>query len=160
MKDSNHNLKQEFWDRLEDITAGMLSAPGAPARPMAHIVRDGDEGVFWFITANGTDIAEAATGGASATHVVACPKGQLFANISGAMSVVTDKQVLDDIWSPMAAAWFEDGRQDDDICLIKFTPASADVWLTDGGGKFLYEVAKANLTDDTPDVGQSGTITF
>ncbi|MEM8579441.1 MAG: pyridoxamine 5'-phosphate oxidase family protein [Pseudomonadota bacterium] len=160
MKDHHHELKDEFWDRLEDISAGMLSTLAAPARPMAHIVRDDDEGLLWFITAKGTDIAEAAAQGSAATHMVACPKGKLFATVEGTLSGVDDAKVLDDIWSPTAAAWFEDGREDEAICLVKFTPRTAEVWLTDGSAKFLYEVAKANLTDGTPDVGAHGTLTF
>jgi len=160
MKDHHHDLHEEFWDRLEDITAGMLSTPAAPARPKAHIVRNDDEGLMWFITDKDTDIAKAAATGSQATHVIACPKGKLFATIQGTITAVQDSKVLDDIWSPLAAAWFEEGRSDDDIRLIKFAPTTAEVWLTDGGAKFLYEIAKSNLTGDRSDVGEHGTLTF
>ena len=40
------------------------------------------------------------------------------------------------------------------------TPKDAEVWSGDGGVSFLYEIAKANMTGDTPDVGEHGHVTF
>lgn len=149
----------DFWTRTAKITAGMLSAAGAPPRPMAHQLRDGDE-ALWFITDKNTDIAAAAREGARAQHILACAHGQLYAAIDGALSVETREDVLDDVWSPMAAVWFDDGREDDDICLVRFSPAQAEIWTTDGKAKSLYEFAKAGVTDDTPDMGDHAVLTF
>ena len=152
-------MKDTFWDRLDDITAGMLSAPDAPPRPMAHTAKRDDK-TLWFITADGTDIAKAAQGGAEGHYTLACGHGQLYATIRGKLSVVDDPAKLDEIWSPMAAAWFEDGREDDDICLVAFRPSEAEVWETDGKAKALFEMARANMTDDTPELGKHGHLTF
>ena len=153
------NLKDTFWDRLDDITAGMLSAPSAPPRPMAHIAKRKDD-MLWFITAKGTDIAQAAETGAPGQYTLASSHGQLYAAIEGTLKVVNDPEKLDEIWSPMAAAWFEDGRHDDKVCLVGFSPVKAEVWETDGTAKTLFEMARANLTEDTPDLGKHGHLTF
>ena len=153
------DLATEFWDRAGKITAGMLSATGAPPRPMAHQLRKGDK-ALWFITAKGTDIADAATEGARAQHIIACAHGQLYAAVDGTLSVETSKTVLDDVWSPMAAAWFDNGRDDKDVCLVRFTPSQAEVWTTDGGAKALFEMEKSALSDDQPDLGHHGQVRF
>jgi len=153
------DLSQDFWDRADDITAGMLSADGAAPRPMAHQVRS-DERAFYFITAKGTDIADAAQNGSAAQHIIACAHGQLYAAINGTLHVETSRDKLNDIWSPIAAVWFDDGREDEDICLVRFTPKDADVWTTDGTAKTLYEFGKAALTDDLPDVGDHAKLHF
>lgn len=153
------SMTKEFWDRASNVTAGMLSGDGMTPRPMAHNLRKGDS-ALWFITAKQTDVARAAAKGAKAQHILACSHGKIYAAIDGTLSVETSEEILDDVWSPMAAAWFEDGREDDDVCLVRFTPTQAEVWATDGGPKALYEFAKATLGDDTPDMGEHAVIRF
>ena len=60
----------------------------------------------------------------------------------------------------MAAVWFDEGRQDDDIVLVSMRPKKAAVWATDGDAKSLFEFARASISNDTPDVGEHGTVTF
>lgn len=156
---SPDHLREEFWDRIEDVRAGMLSTPSISARPMSHSLREKD-GMIWFITAHGTDVADAAKGSSQATYIVASSSAKIYATINGTMSVETDRDILNDVWSPIAAAWFEDGKDDPDICLVGFKPVRADIWATDGGARFLYEVAKGNLTGKKPDMGDHGTVTF
>ncbi|WP_166434028.1 pyridoxamine 5'-phosphate oxidase family protein [Roseovarius spongiae] len=153
------DLATEFWKRAGKVTAGMLSASGAPPRPMAHQTRDGDQ-ALWFITANGTDIADAAAEGARAQHIIACGHGHLYAAIDGTLSVEHSKPVLDDIWSPLAAAWFDEGREDRDVCLVRFTPSQAEVWTTDGAAKTLFEMTRASVANERPDVGAHGHLRF
>lgn len=152
-------MKDTFWDRLGDITAGMLSAPTAPPRPMAHVAKREDN-MLWFITAKGTDIAQAAEKEVQAHYTLASSQGQLYAAVEGKLTLVNDAKKLDEIWSPMAAAWFEEGRDDDKICLVGFEPKKAEVWETDGKAKALFEMARANMTEDTPNLGKHGHLTF
>jgi general stress protein 26 len=114
-------LKKEFWDRLEDIRAGMLSADGAPAVPMSHY-SDDDGGPIWFITAKGTDLAKTATLPTPSQYIVCCPHESLYARIDGTLTAVTDAETLDEIWNGIASTWFEDGKQDEDVQLLRFDP--------------------------------------
>jgi general stress protein 26 len=152
-------LKEEFWDRIEDIRTGMLGTDSARAVPMTHYV-DKDANVLWFITANGTDLSKAAHTGASAEYVVISNDEHLYARIDGKVQAVTDPAKLDELWSAVAGAWFEDGRQDDDVQLVRFDLSQAEVWATGGSLSFLYEIAKAQITDEKPDMGQHGTVRF
>lgn len=153
-------LATTFWNRIEDIRAGMLSTSDAPARPMAHKAQP-DDATLWFITADGTDIAKAARAGQDATYILASQHAKLYATVAGALRVETDQAKLDEIWSPMAAMWFDDGKRDDDVCLVQMRLSHAEVWETDGAAKALYEAARANLSGDSrPDLGEHGTIRF
>ena len=153
-------LKNEFWDRIEKAGPGMLSAGDAQAVPMTH--QSGrDEGALWFITARDTALATAAKGGAQSQYLVASDSANLYARIDGALRTVTDKAKLDELWSAFAAAWFEDGKHDPDVQLIRFEPARAEVWASDGTASFLYEVARANVDGSKiTDAGQHGHVTF
>lgn len=155
------NLKKEFLDRLEDTRVGMLSAGAARAVPMSHYFDDDDpKSTLWFITAKQTDLSIAAGSGTPGTFIVSSTDEALHARIEGTLSVSHDTEQLDKIWNKIAQAWFEGGQQDPDIQLLRFDPSEAEVWLTGGSMKFLYEIAKAHLTDSRPDMGDHAVITF
>ncbi|KGM48553.1 pyridoxamine 5'-phosphate oxidase family protein [Pseudooceanicola atlanticus] len=158
MKDFATKLTDTFWDRIGDARAGMLDVSGR-AIPMSPYA-DRENGVIWFITADGSDAAHTARGAGRVRYLIGDSAAKIYADIEGSLTVADNPDKLDELWSPVASAWFEDGREDDDVRLLAFRPATAEVWATDGAAGFLYEVTKANLTDDTPDAGDHGKITF
>jgi len=153
------DLKEMFWDRMDDVQAGLLAADGERPVPMAPKT-DADEGAIWFITAAGSAADRASKSGGEASFHVADPKAKIFANVFGKVDEQTNEAKLDELWDKMAAAWFPKGRQDQAVRLVKFTPHDAEVWASDGTATYLYEVAKANITDTIPDVGEHGRVTF
>lgn len=153
--------RETFWKRLEGINAGMLGcAPDWRLVPMSHYP-DPEQGALWFITAQGTDLVEAvAKGPQKAVHVVSEGGDQLYARAEGMLELSNDRAKLDEIWNAVASSWFEEGKQDDDVRLLKLTLAEAEVWATTGGLGFLYEVAKSKVTGAQPDMGDHFTISF
>ncbi len=156
--------KQEFWDRLGDVQAGMLGTVGnGRLVAMSPNLRDGGkDGRIWFITAQGTDLVVDVTGGQKdARFVVADAKSGLYADIRGSIALSNDRATLDEIWGPVAAAWFEDGKEDPDLRLLCLTPRHAEVSAsTTSAVKFFYDIAKANLTGAKPDEGWHASLTF
>lgn len=153
--------RETFWKRLDDVNAGMLGCdPDWRLVPMPHYA-DPDEDALWFITAEGTDLAEAVSGGAKkAVHVVSSQGGKLYARIEGELSLSDDREKLDEIWNAVASSWFEDGKQDDDVRLLRLSLSAAEVWSTDGGLGFMYQIAKSKLTGAKPDMGEHFEISF
>lgn len=156
---SDQDLKSTFWDRITDVNVGMLSATGTDPRPMAHHARR-DDGALWFLTPAQTDIGEDAAAGKSARYEIASGDAKLYAVVDGTLSIEADRAKLDEIWSPMDAAWFEDGKADPDVRLVRFTPKSAEIWANDGSAKTFYEIAKSAMTDDVAKPGGHGKISF
>ncbi|UWQ95136.1 pyridoxamine 5'-phosphate oxidase family protein [Rhodobacteraceae bacterium M385] len=157
------DLKHEFWDRIEDVRSGMLGIKGEGRLvPMSPKADDDIPGALWFITAKGTELARAVAAGPRDAQFVVADDGEgLYADLDGKLEHSTDREALDEAWSFVADAWFEGGKHDAAVCLLKFTPSEGEVSVTEGGGaKFLYEIAKAHLTDETPDMGEQGTVTF
>jgi general stress protein 26 len=157
------DLKHEFWDRLDNVRSGMLGIKGQGRLvPMSPQTDDDVPGAIWFITAKGTELARGVASGPQPAQFVISDDGEgLYADIDGILSHSSDREALDEVWSFVADAWFEGGQHDPDVALLKFVPSSAEVSITDGGGaKFLYEIAKAHLTDDKPDMGEQGSVTF
>ncbi len=153
--------RDTFWTRLADVNAGMLGCePDWRLVPMSHYA-DQDAGALWFITAQGTELVESvANGPRKATHAVADADKKLYARIEGRLQLSDDADKLDEIWNAVASSWFEDGKRDDDLRLLKFQITSAEVWVTTGGLGFLYETAKARLTNAKPDMGEHFTVRF
>ena len=153
--------RDTFWKRLDGINAGMLGcAPDWRWVPMSHYA-DRDQSVLWFITADGTDLVKAVEGGPQqAVHVVSEGGDKLYARMEGTLELSNDKAKLDDIWNAVASSWFEDGKQDEDVRLLKLKLSTAEVWATTGGLGFLYEVAKSKVTGAKPDMGDQYEIAF
>ena len=154
-----NSLKAEFWNRIGHVQAGMLETAGNTPVPMAPY-GDAEANAIWFITARDTSVARAAATGAEARLQVADPKANLYATVEVRVMEVNAPEKLEELWSVVASAWFEEGRRDDDVRLVRLQPASAEVWATASGAGFLYEIAKARFTGDTPDAGDHGVVTF
>ncbi len=157
------NLREEFWNRIEGVNGAMLGfAADNRLVPMSPQIDDDDETAIWFITAQGTDLVKGVASGQQPARLVVSSDGQgLYADVSGELELSTDRAKLEKLWSAVASAWFEEGKDDPDVRLLKFTPRTAEVSVTpESGLKFLYEIAKANITGTKPDAGDQGTITF
>lgn len=152
---SSRQHREDFWKRLQGINAGMLGVTNdLRLMPMSHTA-DPDAMALWFITAEGTHLAEAlGAGGEDALYIVADGSGRLFARIAGRLERSDDRAKLDEIWNAVASTWFDGGRHDPDIRLLKLSIDEAEVWTTTGGLGFLYEVAKARVTGAEPDMGE------
>ncbi|WBU51836.1 pyridoxamine 5'-phosphate oxidase family protein [Paracoccus sp. SCSIO 75233] len=153
-------IKTEFRDRLESIRTGMLEVDGR-FLPMSHNMIDGDPDL-WFITAKDTPMAKAAAGQGVQARYMICSDGKgLYADIEGELSLSDDKEKLDAVWGMVASSWFEEGKEDPDLQLVRYTPNKAEIWVTEGGALgFLYEVAKSKVTGKQPDLGTHTSITL
>lgn len=157
------DLKHEFWDRIEDVRSGMLGIKGEGRLvAMSPQIDDDLPGQIWFITAKGTDLAKGvAAGPRDAQFVISDDAQGIYADIDGTLTHSTDREALDEVWSFVADSWFEGGKADPDVCLLQFTPKQAEVSITPASSvMFLYEMAKAQITGEKPDMGAQGVITF
>lgn len=150
----------DFWSRLDDIQAGMLAVDMGRPVPMSHYA-DREANALWFITAKGTPMETALRAGdMAARYVIASGNGKLYATVDGTARLSEDREKLDELWNAVADAWFEDGKDDEDVQLVRFDLGEAEIWATTGGLGFLYEVAKAQITDEKPDIGRHGRLDF
>lgn len=147
----------QLWTRLTDTRIGMLWAKGSDQhpQPMTHYV-DAEGGHIWFITSSDTDLVSAIGPGTEGQFLFMSSKGDYQASLSGPMVVYPDEDKLNELWSLPVAAWFEKGREDPRVTLVRFTPREAAIWASDGnpvmvGMKMLS--AALRETSQAPDVG-------
>ena len=157
------NLRTEFWERMDDVRTAMLGVKdGGRLVAMTPKTDDDFPGKVWFVTAKGTDLARQTEAGPKpAQMVIASDSAGLYADIDGTLAQSHDQSALDEAWSFAMESWFDGGKTDPDVQLLCFTPASAEISVTTSSAvKFFYELAKAQITGETPDAGAQGTVTF
>ena len=123
-------LEARFWKHLNDDRVVMLGAPGIAPRPMTAIAED-DRAPLWFFTSSETDLGrQLETSGVDAMASFTAKDHALFAMISGRLVADNDRAVIDRLWNPFIAAWFE-GKDDPKLRLLRMDAADAHVWLNE-----------------------------
>lgn len=123
-------LEKEFWKVLKsDMTMmlGLVDAEEAHTRPMTAQV-EGDGGPIWFFTARGTSIVDALAEGQRAVATFAAKNHSLFAAVHGDLRVDNDRAVIDRLWNSFVGAWYEGGKDDPQLVLLRFDPDQAQIW--------------------------------
>ena len=64
----------------------------------------------------------------------------LFASVQGSLSISRDRDVIDRLWNPFIAAWF-DGKDDPKLVLLRFDLDDAEIWTADPGIKGMLKLA-------------------
>jgi general stress protein 26 len=142
-------IEQKFWKALKSDMTVMLGLPGkdgGKAQPMtAQIGKREGRGPIWFFSARDVDLVEA-MGPAAPAELLFVSKGHdLFASVEGRLVPDDDPARIDELWSPFAAAWYEEGKDDPKLRLIRFDPGSAQIWLN---GNSLFAGVKMLLGSD------------
>jgi general stress protein 26 len=126
------------------------------SRPMAIKDREFD-GDLWFFTEDPSHKTVEVRRDPQVN--VALESGKGWVSISGEAEVVRDAAKIDELWDTGAEAWFEHGREDPKVALLKVTAHSAEYWATDDPKPVvLLKYAKAAVTGGRPDVGEARTV--
>ena len=108
------------------VMLGMVDE-SAPSRPMtAQFESDEDRGPLWFFTSQDSELVQA--GGGAATAVFVSKGHDLFARIEGKLVEDTRRDMIEKLWNPFVAAWYEEGKDDPDIALMRLDLESAEIW--------------------------------
>jgi len=81
----------------------------------------------------------------------------LFASVEGTLTLSDDRAAIDRLWNPFVAAWFEGGKDDPKLALLRFDAEHAEIWLNASsllsGVKILLGVdPKKDYRDNFADV--------
>ena len=127
-------IEAKFWKALKSDMTVMLGLAGSEqrAQPMTAQIgeRDG-RGPIWFFTAKDVDLVrDLGSGGPALLHFAS--KGHdLFASMEGRLVPDDDRATIDRLWNRFVAAWYEEGRDDPKLQLLRFDPGEAQIWLNE-----------------------------
>lgn len=125
-------LEEKLWKALASDRTLMLGIDGVEdghSRPMTAMV-EGEKGPIWFFVGTPNAVVDNLGKSRRAIASFSAKGHDLFASIHGNLSVDQDRSVIDRLWNPFIAAWF-DGKDDPKLVLLRFDPEHAEVWLNE-----------------------------
>ena len=150
MTEAEYKLEPKLWKALKHDRTVMLGLAGVEeghSQPMtAQILHDEDErGPIWFFTSKDNDLVKS-LGQSHRAVVHFSSKGHdLFASLHGELTIDNDRAVIDRLWNGFVAAWFEGGKDDPKLQLIRLDAQHAQVWLNENN---LWAAVKLLLGSD------------
>ncbi|MDQ8051323.1 pyridoxamine 5'-phosphate oxidase family protein [Luteibacter sp.] len=158
------DLEQKFWQALKSDMTMMLGVDGLEqghTRPMTAQLENENQGPIWYFTSTDNALVKQLDTPRRAIAAFSAKGHSLFASIGGQLSVDTDPTVVERLWNPFVAAWYE-GKNDPKLALLRLDPDQGEVWLNENnllaGVKMLMgidpkkdyqdKVAKVDLRSD------------
>jgi general stress protein 26 len=145
---------------INDAKIGMVTTineEGAlVSRPLAvqEVMDDGD---MWFFTGLGT--SQVAHVRADPRVNVAFGKNTEWVSVAGTAEVVMDRAKIHEMWNQVVEAWFPDGPDSPEVCLLRVESESAEYWTSPGGtAATVLQWVKSKVTNSRMSVGESGTV--
>ena len=124
-------LESRFWKSLKSDRTLMLGLDGVEdghSRPMTAQFEGDAGGPIWFFTANDNAVVKKLGSGHRAIAAFASKDHELFASIKGNLTLDTDRAVIERLWNPFVAAWYE-GKDDPKLALLRLDAEHAEIWL-------------------------------
>lgn len=127
-------------------------------RPMTTQEVD-DGGNFWFLSAKDSHKNQEVREDSRVQLLFANTSASEYLTVYGRAEILTDRQKVDEVWSPMAKAWFEKGKDDPNLSLIKVTPEHAYYWEPKQNKMItLLKMAASAVTGEGADIGRQGSL--
>ena len=156
LKKFEENPQRQLLREIKGSRCVMLGSPDHDhhMQPMAPQV-DEDAGIIYFYSDNTSELGKAVLKSSGVVHI--CHIDDDYqACVRGALHPHHDKATIDKFWGPMVEAWYPGGKDDPKMLMLKFVPNDAEIWASDKSMLgVLFEVAKANMKDETPDLGKT-----
>lgn len=123
-------LEAKFWKALQSDMTMMLGLDGVEdghVRPMTAQV-ERERGPIWFFTAKDNVLVEKLEQGHRAIATFTSKDHDLFASLRGTLRMDNDRAVIDRLWNRYVAAWYEGGKDDPNLALLRLDGESVEIW--------------------------------
>ncbi len=115
-------------DLVEGISTAMLTFIDANqtliSQPMAPIEMD-SSGAIWSFTDINSDKVKHLD---KLSLSFSAESSGVYVSLSGSGELISDKERVEELWSPFVRPWFPDGPESPNLSLIKFSPHTAEYW--------------------------------
>lgn len=150
--------QEHVVDMMRDEKVVMMTSTTSDgwlhSHPMAVQEVTDDADLWFFIGLQGEQADELR---ADSKANVAFAKMGSWLSVAGSVAFVNDREKIDELWDDQVAAWFDGGKDDPNLGLIRFVSASAQHWGQPGGKvAALASIVKARVSGDRPS-GTSST---
>ena len=90
---------------------------------------EGEKGPIWFFSSKENTLAKLAQGDNRAIATFVSKGHDLFAAVHGKLTEDNDRAVIDRLWNPFVAAWYQGGKEDPKLLLLRLDAEKAEIWL-------------------------------
>lgn len=128
---TEQDLKSKFWKALSSDMVMMLSladVDNGHARPMTAQIEDHKSSI-WFFTSTENALVKNIDRGSMGVGTFVSKGHDLYATIHGKLALDNDKDTIDRLWNNFVAAWYDGGKNDPKLALLRFDPTNGEVWL-------------------------------
>ena len=130
---TERELAEKFWKALgsdRTLMLGLVGIEEGHCQPMtAQLADDEPHGPIWFFTAKDTEIVRRLKEGNRAIATFSSKGHDLFATVHGGLQLDNDRRNIDRLWNRFVAAWFEGGKEDPKLALLRLDAERAEIWL-------------------------------
>ncbi|MCA5004824.1 pyridoxamine 5'-phosphate oxidase family protein [Sphingobacterium bovistauri] len=165
---SNENLSnKEAIDKLKDLVnridiAMMISFPKNSHYPyMTPMSRQevDDDGDIWYLISSESETSKNLQSNNKISLAFGDPGSYTFLSIDGIAELSQDKSKIDKYWSKFMEVYFEKGKEDPSIRVLRVTPVESHYWDSKTN-KFmtLIKVASAAISGQKIDIGREGEL--
>ncbi|MDN3687567.1 pyridoxamine 5'-phosphate oxidase family protein [Cyclobacterium jeungdonense] len=159
---SSPEHKKLIWNLIKDIKVGMLVTKSTKdgesmrARPMS-LVQDAYDGTLFFYTSKSAAKAFEIKQDTDTCLTFTNPKDNVYVSLTGKAMVTEDRELIDKYWNPWVAAWFENGKDDPELAMLKVKINKGEHWdSTNNKLVQIFELAKSNIKESsTPKLGEN-----
>ena len=159
-EDRNASI-EKLKGMLEDIDFCMLTTiDGGKLRSRPMSTQElGENGELWFFTRDNTHKMDEIEADNRVNVAYSKPDDNTYVSVSGSASLSKDRAKMEELWSPILKAWFPDGLEDPNICLLKVDVEEAEYWeSTSSTIVQLAGFVKAMVTGQEADYGDHGKV--
>ena len=152
---------ETLWELIKGIKFGMLthrhgdgSLQGHPLTTQNKSIDEGS--ILYFFISKKSELASRLRQDPNVNVAYADPGADSYVSVAGTARFSDNRAKVEELWSPMAKAWFPGGPQDPDLAFLEVKIGHAEYWnVKDSKVTQLFKMAKAAITGDTPkDMGE------
>jgi general stress protein 26 len=153
---------QDLWEKIRDVRVAMLTTTeqdgSLRSRPMYTQQAEFD-GDLWFFTADDSGKVAEIRADSDVNLAYAEPKDSRYVSVSGKAELVKDRAKIDELWSPMLKAWFNGGKDDPHLALLRVRVSEAEYWDdTQSKMSKLFGMVKAVTGSGTYESNEHGVV--
>ncbi|SDI27670.1 General stress protein 26 [Flavobacterium omnivorum] len=157
MSDHANEYTVEGIDKLKSLVkeintclfcTNLKTNDGATTRPMGA-VEVCDKGNIWFFSEKDSDKNKEIEQDSNVQLFFAHPGKGSYMVVNGEAIISTDREKIEELWTPVVNIWFKEGKNDPNISLIKVKPTSAYFWDNDGNQMINFLKMAASVVTGT-----------
>ena len=146
----------ELHAHLREFSVAMLTTITRDgylhARPMMTQEREPDADL-WFVSALHSEKIDEIRENPKAGVVYFRDRDNAYVSLTGDVEIIQDKDFLKQHWKESWRAWFPQGPEQSDLCMIKVRACEAEYWEPEGGRlRVMFEMARGAITGQHPEI--------